>query len=124
MLLTGFADIKAASRAVNQGQIFRFLVKPCKPDELSESLRAAVEMHRLLTAERVLLHKTLVGAVNAVIGVLGLTHPEAMGRAVRVRDRSRKAAEKLELESHWAIEFAAMISQFASVSASSKASSR
>ena len=29
MLLTGNADLNAAVEAVNQGQIFRFLTKPC-----------------------------------------------------------------------------------------------
>jgi DNA-binding NtrC family response regulator len=34
MLLTGHADIDAAIAAVNEGQIFRFLSKPCPPAQL------------------------------------------------------------------------------------------
>jgi CheY-like chemotaxis protein len=34
MLLTGFTDLDAAIAAVNEGNIFRFLTKPCRKDEL------------------------------------------------------------------------------------------
>ena len=49
-------------RAVNEGQIFRFLTKPCAPEHLLATLSAGVEQHRLITAERVLLQKTLSAA--------------------------------------------------------------
>src|SRR5262245_28844758 len=53
ILLTGFADVEAAVRAVNDGQIFRFLTKPCAPENLLTALAAGIEQHRLITAERV-----------------------------------------------------------------------
>ena len=43
MLLTGHADMNAAISAVNQGQIFRFLTKPCPPDVLIKAFDAAVD---------------------------------------------------------------------------------
>jgi hypothetical protein len=73
-------------------------------------------MHGLITAERVLLQKTLVASVKAVVSVLGLTHPEALGRAVRIKDRARLAAQKLPIESRWGVETAAMFSQIAAAS--------
>jgi DNA-binding NtrC family response regulator len=66
VLLTGQADLDSAIAAVNEGQIFRFLTKPCAPEMLISSLRAAEEQHRLITAERVLLEQTLHGAVKAL----------------------------------------------------------
>lgn len=113
LLLTGHADMEAAARAVNDGRIFRFLIKPCAPDDLRSALAAAVQMNGLVTAERVLLQKTLVASVKAVVSVLGLTNPEALGRAVRIKDRARLAAQKLPVESRWGVEFAAMFSQIA-----------
>lgn len=118
LLLTGHADMEAAGRAVNEGRIFRFLTKPCEPQALTLALEAAVEMHALITAERVLLQKTLVGSVKAVVNVLGLTNPMAMGRAVRIRDRSRLAADKLNIENPWGLEFAALFSQLAAATTS------
>jgi response regulator RpfG family c-di-GMP phosphodiesterase len=116
LLLTGHADMAAAARAVNDGRIFRFLTKPCSPPDLRIALAAALQMHELLTAERVLLQKTLVGSVKAVVNVLGLTNPEALGRAMRIKDKTRRAAQKLDVDSRWGVEFAAMFSQIAAAS--------
>lgn len=55
ILLTGHADVSAAIDAVNQGNIFRFLTKPCPTEVLLQALNASVEQHSLITAERVLL---------------------------------------------------------------------
>ena len=52
ILLTGHADLDAAITAVNQGNIYRFLTKPCSPAVLLAALEAAVEQHRLLVAGR------------------------------------------------------------------------
>jgi response regulator RpfG family c-di-GMP phosphodiesterase len=115
MLLTGFSDIEAAMRAVNEGQIFRFLTKPCSPEHLLATLTAGVEQHRLITAERVLLQKTLVGSVKAIVDILALSNPMALGRAMRIRDTVRKLAREMRIEQAWRIEFAALLSQLGSV---------
>ena len=52
ILLTGQADRDEAIRAVNQGQIFRFLSKPCPPDQLKTAIDAGVVQHRPVLAER------------------------------------------------------------------------
>jgi DNA-binding NtrC family response regulator len=52
VLLTGHADLDAAITAVNQGNIFRFLTKPCSPAVLRSALEAAVEHHRVIIAGR------------------------------------------------------------------------
>ena len=52
MMLTGNADQGTAAAAVNEGHIFRFLTKPCTPDELAAAVDAAKEQYRLVTAER------------------------------------------------------------------------
>jgi len=116
MLLTGYSDIEAAMRAVNEGQIFRFLTKPCAPDHLLATLQAGVEQNRLITAERVLLQNTLLGSVKAMVEILALSNPMALGRAMRVRDTARKLAQELKLEQPWRVEFAALLSQLGCVS--------
>lgn len=45
VLLTGQSELSAAIRAVNDGQIFRFLSKPCPPDVLHRCLQEAVGRH-------------------------------------------------------------------------------
>jgi signal transduction histidine kinase len=55
VLLTGYADTNSAIRAVNEGQIFRFLTKPCRPPDLAAALGDAVAEQRRITADRSLL---------------------------------------------------------------------
>lgn len=115
MLLTGYSDIDAAMRAVNEGQIFRFLTKPCEPEHLLATLEAGVEQHRLITAEQVLLQRTLLGSVKALVEVMALSNPMALGRAVRIRNTVRKLAKAARLSQTWRLEFAAMLSDRKSV---------
>jgi predicted signal transduction protein with EAL and GGDEF domain len=42
ILITGYSDIPTAIAAVNEGQVFRFLTKPCESAELVEAVQAAI----------------------------------------------------------------------------------
>lgn len=44
ILLTGARERGVAIDAINQGQVFRFLQKPCPPDELRQTLEDAVSL--------------------------------------------------------------------------------
>jgi response regulator RpfG family c-di-GMP phosphodiesterase len=111
ILLTGQADIESAIAAVNHGQIFRFLTKPCKMETLVASVRAAAEQHRLITTERVLLDQTLRGSIQALTDVLSLANPLAFGRAIRLKQLCADVVGGLGLKLSWQIEVAAMLSQ-------------
>ena len=77
ILLTGRADIDSAIAAVNNGQIFRFLTKPCPPLVLLTAIEAGVQQHRLVTAERELLEHTLHGCIKALADVLAVTRDQS-----------------------------------------------
>lgn len=47
IMMTGDADMESAIEAVNQGNIFQFVVKPCKTEMLDQILQAAVNQHNL-----------------------------------------------------------------------------
>lgn len=115
MLLTGHADIQSAIAAVNEGQIFRFLTKPCPPEQLRSAFFAAAEQYRLVTAERVLLEQTLKGSIQALVDILALTSPAAFGRAQRVQQLASELAEAIGLKDLWQIEVAALLSQLGAV---------
>ena len=85
LLLTGQTDLAAAVRAVNDGGVFRFLTKPCPPEELLAAVADAVAQHRLVTAEKELLEQTLKGLVTALLETLGLADPQVFTRALRVK---------------------------------------
>jgi diguanylate cyclase (GGDEF)-like protein len=46
IMLTGNADQETAQKAVNQGEVFRFLTKPCTPEQLIEVIGLALDCYR------------------------------------------------------------------------------
>lgn len=109
MMLTGNADQETAVEAINQGQIFRFLNKPCPEDTLRAALKDAMRQHELITAEKTLLQHTLAGSVKVLMDVLSLVDPDAFGQATRVRDWSRQLAKELNLKNAWDLDMAATL---------------
>ena len=46
ILLTGYADLQAIEASINEGEVFRYLMKPCPPDDLKKAIALAVEAAR------------------------------------------------------------------------------
>lgn len=111
LLLTGYSDIDGAIAAVNEGQVFRFLTKPCPPPVLLQAFAAAAAQHRLIMAERVLLEQTLHGCIRALANLLALTKPMVFGRALRIQAHMTRLAEALSLPERWQYGVAALLSQ-------------
>lgn len=116
IMLTGDAEQKTAMDAVNEGTIFRFLTKPCSPETLAKALRAGLEQHRLITAEKELLEQTLGNSIQVLIDVLALVNSTAFSRATRVKRLAHEIAVRLGLQNIWEIELAALLSQIGCVS--------
>lgn len=115
MLLTGFADVDSAAEAVNRGQVFRFLQKPCVREELLTAVSMAVEHHRLVTAERSLLEDTLNGAIVLLTEILSLTAPLAFSRSSHISAYVKHIVGRLELQDAWRFEVAALLSRLGCV---------
>ena len=109
VMLTGFAELEAAIGAVNEGNIFRFLTKPCEADYLKGALTAAVEQYRLVMAERELLEGTLRGSLRILSEVLSLLRPEVYGRVSRIAPYVRPLAKLCGDPNPWQTEAAAML---------------
>lgn len=111
ILLTGETGRDAAVCAVNEGQIYRFLTKPCTPENLRIAVESAVIQHRMICAERELLQETLIGCIQALIDVLAITNPVAFGRTRRISRLTMQFATSLGCSGYWQLEAAAMLSQ-------------
>lgn len=116
ILLTGYADLDAAIKAVNDGQVFRFLKKPCSPAAMLQVLTAAFAQFDLIIAERELLEGTLQGSITALSEVLALISPLAFARAVRVKACVGAFAERYDIPNRWQFEVAALLSQLGAAS--------
>ncbi|WP_306599571.1 HD domain-containing phosphohydrolase [Geothrix sp. 21YS21S-2] len=111
IMLTGNADQNTAIEAVNQGNIFRFLTKPCDPDTLALSLEAGLKQYQLVTAERELVEGTLKGSLALLVDLLSIADPVAFARSQHLAPLAQKIAKVLELESTWVVTVASMLSQ-------------
>lgn len=60
ILLTGHATVEGAADAVNQGLIFKFLLKPCPTDELVQAVEEGAQQSRRFSADRELVNAKLV----------------------------------------------------------------
>lgn len=115
ILLTGYADQQTAIEAVNNGQVFRFLVKPCSPGLLIISLVLAIKQYHLITAEQDLLQKTLKGCVSVLSELLSMTNPLAFSSSLRIREYMMHLVDVLQLPNPWQYEIAALLAQIGCV---------
>jgi response regulator RpfG family c-di-GMP phosphodiesterase len=115
MLLTGYADVGSAIRAVNEAHLFRYLTKPCQSAELLSACAAAAAHHQLKVAERELLEHTLHGSVDALVEVLALANPAAFGRGTRLKTLAGRLACAVDLENCWEVEVAALLAHIGAV---------
>ncbi len=115
IMLTGYADVTTAIEAINKGNIFRFLTKPCKTDLLTNTISAGVRQYELVIAERELLEKTLSRSVKMLVDILSMVNPVAFGRSRRLQRYARHIANQLQLPDAWRYTISAMLSQIGCV---------
>ncbi|MDB4640682.1 response regulator [Pirellulaceae bacterium] len=110
MMLTGFSDLETTIDAINRGNIFRFLSKPCPNDVLELAMTDGLRQHALIRSEKELVEGTLMGSVKVLSDVLALVNPVAFGRASRVKRIAIEVAKHMQIEEIWEIEIASMLS--------------
>ena len=115
IMLTGQADMQAAIDAINQGNIFRFLTKPCPAEIFLKQVYAGIEQYRLINAERELLDQTLKGSIKVLVDILALVNPMAFSRLGLIRSLAKNLATQLEVKDIWKVELAALLSQIGCV---------
>ncbi len=57
LLFTAYSDLHAVVEAINRGNVFRYIAKPCDPEYLSAIVRQAVEHHELIVEKNSLLRE-------------------------------------------------------------------
>lgn len=113
LMLTGNADQRTAIDAVNKGNVFRFMTKPCSHELLVNSIEAAQSQYQLIHAEQELLEGTLNGSVKLLLDVLSLAAPGVSDRAITLRETVIELARTMHIANTWEMEMAAMLAQIA-----------
>ncbi|WP_425399788.1 response regulator [Aeoliella sp.] len=107
MMLTGNQDQATAIKAVNDGQVFRLLNKPCEHDNVRQALDAGLAQYRLITTERALLNETLPGAVGVLTDVLRTVHPDALSRVREIEVLVNDLRQAIGAPARWEFKLAA-----------------
>lgn len=110
IMLTGNSDQDTAVNAVNEGNIFRFLCKPCTDEILERTLVAGIEQYQLKTAEKELLEKTVRGSIDILTELISILNPELFERTIKVKELMKIMASYLQIPKSWEMEVASMLS--------------
>ncbi|WP_291326327.1 HD domain-containing phosphohydrolase [Desulfovibrio sp. UCD-KL4C] len=102
MVLTGYADLNIAMSAVNQGDIFRFLTKPCHPEDLTKAIVSGVKQYKMTQASRELvvvkrMKDGLEGLLRAFTRLVEFRDPYTAGHMDRTAEISSLIATRLGL---------------------------
>jgi CheY-like chemotaxis protein len=109
MMLTGNQDVQTAIRAVNEGQVFRFLTKPCRPEEIAAAIAQAQHQYDLEASERELLNKTFVGALGVFADVVETLQPRLVGRSGKTEQIFDDLRGRCQLPARWEYKVAAKV---------------
>lgn len=115
VMLTGNADQQTAINAINQGQIFRFLNKPCEADVLEHTIRACKVQYDLIHAEAELLSNTLSGSVRLLIEALVISDPTAAEAVRAIREGVVALTKGLEIKNEWTFTLASSLFMIGSI---------
>lgn len=110
MMLTGNADQQTAIDAINKGSVYRFLNKPCAPEELEQAIHAGLRQYDLVRAERVLLRETLSGSVKLLLEIMTLSHPKIGHLTTVIRNDISEICKEMKMPGDWRIPLAASLS--------------
>jgi response regulator RpfG family c-di-GMP phosphodiesterase len=110
VMLTGHLGPALMIEAINRGQVFRFLAKPCETEELSLALDAGIRQYRLVVAEREILETTLARSIEAMTGILSALDPGTFQGAQLLAGRAREVAATLGIAEAWPLTVAALLS--------------
>ena len=109
ILLTGQTDQNSAIAAINKGQIFSFLSKPCPQSVLQDTLKNAVRQYRLINSEKDLLQNTVKGSIELLSELLAIVKPHVFSNFNRIKKYIRHMANELGEVDTWDFEVAGML---------------
>lgn len=115
IMMTGNSDQQTARTAINEGQVFRFLQKPCSTEEIEKVVVEAIGHYRILNFERTLLEETLQGSVSLLSDILSLTAPELFHQASGMQPLVEELAKTLAPEEVLQVKLASLFSDIAAV---------
>ncbi len=94
VMLTGHFALPEAAAAVNEGEIFRVLIKPCKTAELTATLETAVAHHHARILDREALERSEQASARALVDIAYELDPDGASRADHVLHHATELIDK------------------------------
>lgn len=109
IMLTGYTQADIAIDAVNKGEVFRFLSKPCSADVMDKAIKEGVLLYNSYIQDKNIIQDFLKGSIKVLIDSVRISNPRAYERSVRIRNFSRRIAQDMNIKSIVDVEIASMI---------------
>ncbi|MBU1000981.1 MAG: response regulator [Proteobacteria bacterium] len=115
IILTTKDKFSDAVNALNVAHAFLYIKKPCTPPDLLKALASAVRRHAQKAKERQASRNSLIGSVKALVDILDLVNPEAMGLSKRIRSRVMDTGKAMGVKPLWQLDLAVTLSHIGCV---------
>jgi response regulator RpfG family c-di-GMP phosphodiesterase len=104
MMLTRFVNTDIVMRAINEGNVYKFLSKSATPAMLTKTLEDSIAYYQSIKTEKESLSKSLVE-------LLGILNPMPFSKTLRFRQLVSHITREMKLDDEWQFEMAATLSQ-------------
>ena len=101
IMLTGNQDQTTATQAVNNGEVYRFLNKPCDFETIKRCVTSAQRQYDLARNEKELLQSTMVGTIRVLSEVLEVSQPDVFSQEPTIEGTFQHLTKSLSLRDHW-----------------------
>ncbi len=116
VMLTGNADQATVINAINDGEVFRFLLKPCESATLIKTLADSIREFQALAAERDAATDAQCSALKLITDIVNSVRPETYQHSMEARKLASEIAREMQLSNFREVELGAMLSYFGSIS--------
>jgi CheY-like chemotaxis protein len=96
VMLTGQSALPDAAAAINEGQIFQLLIKPCRTDDLVKALEAAVVEHEARISHRDERDGLVAATVQAMMKFSAQIDPDGRARGDRIKRHALELAGQVK----------------------------
>lgn len=109
IMLTGNQDQGTATQAVNNGEVYRFLNKPCDFETIKRCVTSAQRQYDLARNEKELLQSTMVGTIRVLSEVLEVSQPDVFSQEPTIEGTFLHLTKCLSLRDHWEYKLASRL---------------
>lgn len=115
LLLVSAEFFTMAHGAIKAASVFHLIERPYPADVLHLIVQKGVELFDSQLEKQRAMRQTLKGSVQAMVDILDMVNPEAMGFAKRIRQRVLDTGKALGVSPMWHLELAVMLSHIGCV---------